>query len=83
MMSNEIYMTVTNKQTIKYNNIDHGTISFIDDMINIVSSKNHDSSKCYLMNFHYLLYKFHQLYMLKINHDKTEMLTFCKNMFNC
>ena len=81
LMSKQIYTTITDRHTKIYTDIEHDTISFVDDSTNIVSSTGHTNLQSYLTDYHVLLSKFYSSNMLKINHDKTQMLISCKKRF--
>ena len=61
-------------KNIKYKNITHTTINFIDDSSSVVGFPDQNQVKHYLTEYYNYIYLFYTANKLKLNCDKTKLL---------
>ena len=79
-MSHNMFNSLTNTQIIKFSDIKHTTINYVDDSTSIISSKTVTELQTYLNHFYKLLESYYNINFLKINPDKTKFIITCKPM---
>ena len=80
-MQNNWFEKMTSVRNIKFKNVGHLTVQFVDDSSNIISFNDPSQIKSYLTNFYLLLESFYNINKLKINSDKSNLLLTYKPKF--
>ena len=78
MLHNDWFTKITNKTTIKFKNVVHVTVNYIDDSTSVIAFKDHTFIRRYLNDYYTLLHSFYNVKKLKINPDKTLFMVICK-----
>merc|ERR1712243_473327 len=82
LIHKDIFTKLTGQQLTISQSIEHNTINFVDDSINIISTKNALEIQDYLNKFYLLLEAVYNTNKLKINFDKTLLMIVCKRRFS-
>ena len=62
LLNTKIFNKITKSQLQQnYTNINHIIIDYIDDLTNIISTKDHDTIKAYLEDYYELLHNYYNL----------------------
>ena len=83
LLNNTLYTTITGQNIIKFKNIQHLTINFVDDSNNVITFNDQNQLKTYLESYYKLLHSFYNINKLTINPDKTNLLLIGKSWVKC
>ena len=75
LLHNEWYEKLTGTVSQKFKSIYHLTVNFVDDSTSIITFSETNQIRKYLENYYNLLQNFYNINKLKINPDKTCLLT--------
>ena len=67
MLNNKWYNTITGDSVIKFKNIQHLTVNFVDDSNSVITFNDQNQLKIYLESYYKLLHHFYNINKLKIN----------------
>ena len=75
MQEKEWYQKNMKENPTKYDNVEHATINFVDDSNSIITFNDSDEINYYLDRYFKILKKYYNVMKLKLNPDKTNILT--------
>ena len=82
LLNNKLYKNITGQNIIKFKNIEHLTINFVDDSNNIITFNDQNQIKNYIEAYYKLIHNFYNINKLKINPDKTNLLLIYKDKYS-
>ena len=72
---------ITGDDKVKFNNVQHLTVNFVDDSNSVITFNDQNQAKTYLESYYKLLHNFYNINKLKINPDKTNLLLIFKDKY--
>ena len=74
LLNSKWYNNITGENIVKFNNVQHLTVNFVDDSNSVITFNDQNQAKTYLESYYKLLHNFYNINKLKINPDKTSLL---------
>ena len=81
LLNNKLNKNITGQNIIKFKNIEHLTINFVDDSNNIITFNDQNQIEDYIEAYYKLIHNFYNINKLKINPDKTNLLLIYKDKY--